>query len=534
MQTEDVASRVQEIVRSYADPDRSVADRLCDSHPADAVAFTFVGPEAGQTVVTYGQLADRSRRAASVLYQLGVRRGDRVASLMGKGVELPTMMLGTWRLGAVYVPLFTAFAGEAVSDRLERADAKVVVVDVAQFEKVATSTAVTVVVGDAPAGSLEWEHLVDVAEPWTGDAPTGPDVPLVHMFTSGTTGKPKAVVHPISYVAGWQSYLEFGLGVDAASRFWCGADPGWAYGLYTAIVGPLASGIPSILATSTFSPGASWDVLEDLRVTDFAVAPTALRAMRNSGDERPLPDLRRLSSAGEPLTPDVLEWTRTLGVPVHDHFGQTEVGMPAGFPHHPAIEVPVVAQAMGASLPGWEVLVIDAVDDAPAPTGTTGRLAIAANSPFLTFTGYGVDRDSPGDRFTADGRYYLTGDLATLDENGILHFSSRDDDVILMAGYRIGPFEIESSLLAHAAVREVAVVAAPDEARGEVVCAFVVLGDGTLPSDELAEELRQWVRRNYGAHAYPRRIEFVDALPKTESGKIQRAVLRRGLAEPSS
>lgn len=534
MPTRDVEERVREIVRAFADPERSVADHLCDCHPADAVAFTFVGSGLESITVTFGELADRSRRAATVFHDLGVREGDRIASLMGKGLDLSTTILAAWRLGAVYVPLFTAFASEAINDRLVRADAKVVVTDAAQHSKLVDAVSTVLVAGPAVDGARSLDELLRAAEPWTGKAPTGPDVPIVHMFTSGTTGKPKAVVHPKSYAAGWQGYLEFGLGVTESSTYWCGADPGWAYGLYAAIVAPMAAGIPSIMTTATFSPAATWDVLETLQVTDFAAAPTALRAMRNSGGERPLPHLRRLSSAGEPLTPDVLEWTRTLDAPVHDHFGQTEIGMPVGFPHHPDIEIPLEPKAMGPRLPGWEVLVIDAVDDMPAETGTTGRLAISTSSSFFTFTGYGVGRDHRGDRFTGDGRYYLTGDLATLDESGILHFSSRDDDVILMAGYRIGPFEIESSLLGHPAVREVAIVAAADEVRGEIVCAFVVLAEGVDPSDELVEDLQQWVKSNYGAHAYPRRVEFVDALPKTESGKIQRAVLRRRLASPTA
>jgi acetyl-CoA synthetase len=249
--------------------------------------------------------------------------------------------------------------------------------------------------------------------------------------------------------------------------------------------------------------------------------------MRACGAQRPLPFLRRLSSAGEPLPPDVLEWTTSLGVPVHDQFGQTELGMPAGFPHHPALEIPVQASAMGRSLPGWSVTVLSMDSDDEAAPDQVGRLAIDVNnSPFHTFTGYGVERNQLADRLTQDGRYYLTGDLASLDGSGVLHFSSRDDDVILMAGYRIGPFEVESSLLGHPAVREVAVVAAPDEARGEVVHAFIVPSEDVTPDQDLVKTLQQWVKDTYAAHAYPRRITFVGTLPKTASGKIQRADLR--------
>jgi acetyl-CoA synthetase len=348
------------------------------------------------------------------------------------------------------------------------------------------------------------------------------------MFTSGTTGKPKTVVHPKMYAAGWHSYQKFALGVTGDAVFWSAADPGWAYGLYTAIIAPLAAGTTSLLTTGTFDPMATWEVLDRDHVTDFAAAQTALRAMRACGGQRPLPFLRHLSSAGEPLSPDVLEWTTSLGVPVHDQFGQTELGMPAGFPHHPALEIPVQASAMGRSLPGWSVTVLSMDSDDAAGPNEVGRLAIdVGDSPFYTFTGYGVERNEPADRLTRDGRYYLTGDLATLDESEVLHFSSRDDDVILMAGYRIGPFEVESSLLRHPDVREVAVVAAPDEARGEVVHAFVVPSENVTPDEDLIKALQQWVKDTYAAHAYPRRITFVANLPKTPSGKIQRVDLRR-------
>lgn len=335
-------------------------------------------------------------------------------------------------------------------------------------------------------------------------------------------------MHPVRYAAGWQGYLEFGLGAGSDSVFWCGADPGWAYGLYTAIVAPLAAGVPTILLRGGFSALTTWKVLEDLAVTDFAAAPTVYRGLRAS--DAPIPEglvVRRLSSAGEPLTPEVNEWARTaLGLEVHDHYGQTELGMPIGFPHHPQLERPVLAGAMGVALPGWRITVLHESDDVPAAPGQPGRLAaVVADSPFMTFHGYvgGVGSD----RFRAEGAYFLTGDIASIDTDAIVRFSARDDDVIIMAGYRIGPFDIESTLLQHSSVKECAVVAGPDDVRGEVVEAFVVLAPGTPESGELIGELQKWVKDNYAAHAYPRRIHFVETLPKTPSGKIQRAQLRR-------
>lgn len=529
MSNASIDDRVREIVRQIDDPATDVAGQFCDRYDPESAAFTFVDAEGVAVEYTYGDLADRSKRIAQVLHDLGVRQGDRVATLMGKSFDLPSVLLATWRLGAVYVPLFTAFAPDAVQDRLERADAKVIVTDSRQRGKVRSGSWKVLVSGspDAPEGL---DAVCGEVSPWEGVSPTGPQVPIVHIFTSGTTGKPKAVVHTKTFASGWLGYLEFGLGVTGESRFWSAADPGWGYGLYTAIIAPLACGYHSVMTTGAFDPSASWDLLERLAITDFAAAPTVLRAMRDSGAARPLPALARISTAGEPLTADVFEWTASLGAQAHDHFGQTEIGMVAGFPHNPRLTVAVQPRSMGVSFPGWTLVVLDPLSDVLVPDGTTGRLAIdVARSPFLAFDGYGVGRDVSGDRFAGDGAYYVTGDLASI-EDGLFRFLSRDDDVILMAGYRIGPFEIETSLRAHPAVREAAIVAAPDAQRGEIVCAFIVLEADVNGSDELSSELQRWVKTNYAAHAYPRRIIFVESMPKTESGKIKRALLRRSLA----
>ena len=245
--------------------------------------------------------------------------------------------------------------------------------------------------------------------------------------------------------------------------------------------------------------------------------------------------LQRLSSAGEPLTAEVNEWAEpTLGLTVHDHYGQTELGMTIGYPHHPDLEVPVVAQSMGVALPGWAVTVLEEGSSTPADVGEPGLLAIeVAASPLMTFTGY-ADGRSTTQRFTADGAFYLTGDLAIRTADGTLRFSSRDDDVIIMAGYRIGPFDVESVLAQHDSVAECAVVAAPDPVRGEVIEAFVVLRADATATDDLTRELQDHVRTRYAAHAYPRRVHVVANLPKTPSGKIQRGELRRQLRDAAA
>jgi acetyl-CoA synthetase len=532
------AERVDELAATFGAVDAQVAWLLCDRHPADDVAFTVVDAAGEASVLTFGQLAADSHRYARALQGLGVGPGDRVATLMGKSAELVTVILATWRLGAVYVPLFTAFAPQAIALRLEGSGARVVIVDPDQRHKLVPGPdmpedprrSIVVTRGSASNDELVLTDLVHAASPQPVPAiAVGGSGALVHMFTSGTTGKPKGVVHPVSYIAGWQAYLEYSLGVTRESSYWCAADPGWAYGLYAAIVAPMAAGIPSLLLAGGFAVETTWRTLIDHQITDFAAAPTVYRALRSSSV--PVPAglrLQRASSAGEPLTPEVNEWAGTaLALQVHDHFGQTEVGMVLANHHHVELARPLKPGSMGRAVPGWSVTVLAEDRDEPAATGVIGRVAIdVAASPLMTFRGYDSANLKRGNKFTADGRWYLTGDVGAMDADGDFFFSSRDDDVIIMAGYRIGPFEIESVLCQHEAVAECSVIAAPDPIRREVIEAYVVLRAGTTGSAELACELQHLVKTRYAAHAYPRTIHFIDSLPKTPSGKIQRHVLR--------
>jgi acetyl-CoA synthetase len=476
---------------------------------------------------------------AHALAGLGVGRGDRVASLMDKGPDLVTLIVAVWRLGAVYVPLFTAFGPQAIALRLEGSGARVVVVDPAHGRKLVPGP-------DLPAhperrilltGSDTPEHdddlllaeLVSAAssEPLERVAVGGSGA-LVHMFTSGTTGKPKGVVRPVSYLAGWHGYLEFALGVTADSTYWCAADPGWAYGLYSAIAAPLSAGLPTVLVSGGFTVEGTWRVLVDHQVTDFTAAPTVYRSLRSANV--PVPTglvLQRVSSAGEPLTPEVNDWAGgALGLQVHDHFGQTEVGMVLANCHHPALAGPLKRGSMGPAIPGWTLNVLADDDDVPAGIGVLGRVAVdVPASPAMTFTDY-QQAGQADSKFSTDRRWYLTGDSGRVDADGHFFFSSRDDDVIIMAGYRIGPFEIESVLAQHPAVAECAVVAAPDEVRGEVIEAHIVLRHGSVEGPELVTDLQQFVKTRYAAYAYPRIVRFHEQLPKTPSGKIQRYLLR--------
>jgi len=546
--------RVAELLQQVDQPEVSAAELLCDRHPADAVAFTVVEQDLSSVDLTYGQLRETSERVAAALAGLGVGPGDRVATLMGKSVDLPGVLLGIWRLGAVQVPLFTAFAPPAIAQRALASGTKVIVADADQRAKLDAGEDIpadapwqVVVIGtDQPqAGDLALTQLLAAASTGTAAAVTAPQAPMVEIFTSGTTGVPKGVVVPVRAIAAFQSYLELGLDVRAEDVFWNAADPGWAYGLYYGILGPLASGRRNLLLHAGFDPALCFAVLQRFGVTNFAAAPTVYRTLRAAPAPENRVALRCASSAGEPLTPEVIEWAQEcFGVPVRDHYGQTEHGMMIINAWAEDLRAELRPGSMGRSYPGWTATVLrsasdnDSASDTEAEPGELGQVAIDTTaSPLMFFTGYSgapeeAAQEKTAERFTADGRYYLTGDAGTRDAEGFYFFSARDDDVIIMAGYRIGPFEIESVLVTHPAVADVAVVGMPDELRGEVVEAFVVLREGVPESAELVAELQQLVKTRYAAHAYPRRVHFLAAIPKTPSGKSQRYLLRKGPARP--
>jgi acetyl-CoA synthetase len=529
--------RVDELLALYGDAKASVAALLCDRHDPDALAYRIIGPDLSAEDLSYGDLRRESEKFSAALRLLGIGPGDRVATLMGKSRHYLVTLMGIWRLGAVHVPLFTAFAPSAIALRLLGSGAKTVVCDAAQQSKLAPGGEIpatppwsVITTGSPPEGALSLDELMEQQRAGIPAAAMGGDAPFVHIYTSGTTGSPKGVVVPIRALASFHVYAEIGLGLQPDDVFWCAADPGWAYGLYFGIMASFATGTPSILLEGGFSPEATMAVLGKESVTNFAAAPTVYRALRSSNQSPPSPlRLRCASSAGEPLTPEVNDWAeQALGVTVHDHYGQTEAGMLINNHHHHALRRPVKPGSMGQTMPGWKAVILHPERDEELPANELGRVAmVTAKSPLSWFQGYDGDELKSSEKFTANGRWYLTGDTGLVDDEGYFHFSARDDDVIIMAGYRIGPFEIESAMATHAAVAESAVIAIPDEVRGEVIEAYVVLREGHAPSAELARDIQNWVKSRYAAHAYPRKVHFAQALPKTPSGKIQRFALKQ-------
>ena len=530
----------EQLLAIYDIPGASAAEFLCDRHDPDAVAFTIIDADLSGRDITYGELKTESEKVAAALAELGVSEGDRVATLMSKSADLVFTLVGIWRLGAVHMPLFTAFAWPAIEMRITGGDAKVIISDADQRGKIEKTDVPVVVAGladcpEAREGDLDLATIVAAQEPGRPAAVTGPNAGMVMLFTSGTTGTPKGVVVPVRALAAFHQYIETGLDVRADDVFWNGADPGWAYGLYYGILGPLAVGRRSLLLHARYSPELAFAVLQYFHVTNFAAAPTVYRTMRAKADIAPADvTLRRASAAGEPLTPEVIDWSvKQFGVEVRDQYGQTEHGMFIINPWHDALREDVRPGSMGVPLPGWSCTVLAADADVPAPAGELGRVAIdVPASPLMWFTGYHEAPEKTAERFSADGRWYYTGDAAKLDADGHFYFSSRDDDVIIMSGYRIGPFDVESVLAQHPDVLESAVIGVPDDLAGEVLEAYVVLREGVLPDgvfddDDKVSELQKWVKTEFAAHAFPRKIHFARELPKTPSGKIQRFLLRK-------
>lgn len=547
-----IAKSVEELLAEYDTPDACLAEFLCDRHDPEAVAFTIVSDGAdGQFDVfslTYGQLRADSEKAAAALAEMGVQEGDCVATLMAKSRDLVTVLLGLWRLGAVHVPLFTAFAWQAIDMRLQGSQAKVIVTDPDQRDKIEQTSAQVVVAGDgahAKDGDLVLSEVLANAGEAPAAARRGSDATMVILYTSGTTGTPKGVMIPVRALAAFHQYMEVGLDVTHEDVFWNAADPGWAYGLYYGILGPMATGMTNILLTAKYSPDKAMKVLQELGVTNFAAAPTIYRTIRAEFSEPTSPvRLRCASSAGEPLTPEIVTWSREFfGCEVRDQYGQTEHGMFIVNPWHPQYCNEPKVGSMGSALPGWECEVLDAVDDVAMERvdmtseqardeKLMGRVAIdVPASPLMWFKGYLDAPEKTAERFSPDKRWYYTGDAGKRDADGLFYFASRDDDVVIMAGYRIGPFDVESVLVQDPDVVESAVIGVPDALRGEVLEAFVVLRSGIPATDEAADakekELQQLVKTRFAAHAYPRTIHFVEHLPKTPSGKVQRFVLRK-------
>jgi len=499
----------------------------CDRHVGgNRVALNWEGRDGSSAQYSFEQLQQSAARLANVLKAQGVGVGDRVAGLMPRTAELLITVLATWRLGAVYQPLFTAFGPKAIEHRLEQSGAKAVVTEPLNRSKLDdVHGCPTIICVGARDGSSDVDFHTALAAASDHCEPVllGADAPFLLMFTSGTTGPAKPLEVPLRAIVAFQGYMRDAIDLRPEDNFWNLADPGWAYGLYYAVTGPLALGHSTTFFDGPFSVESTCRVINKYAISNLAGSPTAYRLLIAAGSEFSAPikgRLRVVSSAGEPLNPEVIRWfADELGVTIHDHYGQTELGMVLC--NHHGLQHPVHLGSAGFAVPGHRIVVLDEQAN-ELPAGQPGILAVdREQSPLCWFAGY---HGLPTKSFV--GKYYLSGDTVELNSDGSISFVGRSDDVITTSGYRVGPFDVESALIEHPAVIVAAVVGKPDPERTELIKAFVVLASGQQPSEELAEALKQHVRQRLYAHAYPREIEFVSELPKTPSGKLQRFILR--------
>jgi acetyl-CoA synthetase len=521
----------------------NIAHEAVDRHATgprrDHIAIRWLCKDGRVEEFAYSGLARLTNRFANLLRSLGVVKGDRVFTLAGRIPELYVAALGTLKHRAVYCPLFSAFGPEPIRTRLALGGARVLVTTPALYQrKVAPIRSelsaldhVLLVADGGPTnvpGTLDYHGLMAGQSDEYAIGPTDPDdVALLH-FTSGTTGTPKGAVHVHVAVVAHHVSGRLALDLRPDDVFWCTADPGWVTGTSYGIIAPLTNGVTTLVDEAQFDADRWYRTLQDHRVTVWYTAPTAIRMLMNAGAELArrydLRSVRFAASVGEPLNPEAVIWgNKVLRRPFRDNWWQTETGG-IMIANTPGLEVR--PGSMGKPLPGVVAAIIrqagDRVEEITDPD-MPGELALRTGWPSM-FRGYWNDPDRYAKCFAAG--WYLTGDLARRDADGYFWFVGRKDDVIKSAGHLIGPFEVESTLLAHPAVAEAGVIGKPDPVALELVKAFVALKQGFTAGDELRRELLGFARSRLGPAVAPKEIEFVETLPRTRSGKIMRRLLK--------
>lgn len=514
-------------------------DRHAEGELKNKVALYWENEAGEQKEFTFWQLKNLSNQFANVLKKLGVDRGERVFIFLPRIPELYVSFLGTLKIGAIAGTLFQAFGPSGLFDRLSISGAKVLVTNrelakrvyevkrrLPQLEKV-------IIVDDRPKHSFEvdFQKAINQSSTKFKVAHMDKDDYAFELFTSGTTGKPKGVVH--SHYAILQEYMtvEWVLDVHNSDIVWVTADPGWVTGVAYGMLGSWSAGASLVCYDGRFDAAKWYKILEKYQVSVWYTAPTAIRMLAKAGvgsaKRYDLSNLRHLASVGEPLNPEAIRFgLKAYRLPFHDNWWQTEIGgiCIANFP-----VLDIKLGSMGKPIPGVYAAIVDDKGK-ELPVNIEGNLALKPNFPSLMetiwrrphkFQSYFLPRGKAG-----KNGWYITGDRAYKDKDGYFWFVARADDVIKTAGERVGPFEVESALLEHPAVAEAGVIGKPDPERGEIIKAFCVLKLGHSPSEVLKQEISMFVKKNLAGHAYPREVEFVESLPKTRSGKIMRRVLK--------
>jgi acyl-coenzyme A synthetase/AMP-(fatty) acid ligase len=471
---------------------------VLERFPASKLALVALDSDGRRRDWHFGELVARSAGLSGAFAARGIGRGDVVMTLVGNRIEWVLSLLACWRMGAVALPCNTMLRRADLELRVAAAEPKLCVGEEGPLAELpagvpamTTADVATVLDEDRPQETPAQVEGLDA------------DEPALIVFTSGTTGEPRGAVHAQRYLTGQRAQAEHWLGARDGDLAWCTTATGWSKSARNVFVAPWLMGAAAVIEDARFEPAERLRRVEELAVTVLCQAPTEYRMLAKRAELRPLPGVRRMVSAGEPLNPEVIDaFAAATGLEIADGYGQTETGQVTGNLVGDAVR----PGSMGRPLPGLETRVAE------------GELQLWAASSPTFFSGY-----LGGERF--EGDWWPTGDLVRADDDGYLYFEGRNDDIILTAGYRVGPFEVESALVSHPAVAEAAAVAAPDPERGAVVRAIVVLRAGQ-PSEQLATELQEHCKRLTAPYKFPRIVEFADELPKTASGKIRRSLLR--------
>lgn len=503
----------------------NAVDRHLGTWRKNKIALYWEGEDGSQKKYTFEEIANLSSQYGRFLKKLGVRRGDRVFIFLPRVPELYFSFLGILKIGAIAGALFSAFKEQALYDRLDNSGASILI----------TNSKLKNRVEKIRKKLKNLKHILVIDDPQFQDKfkktssklrvlEMDPQDPAFMLYTSGTTGKPKGVVH--RHLAILQEHLtaKWVLDLKDTDTYWCTADPGWVTGIAYEILGSWSNGVATIVYEGRFDPKRWYQILEKYKVTIWYTAPTAIRMLMSAGSHlfknHNLTSLRHLASVGEPLNPEAIRWgLKVFNLPFHDNWWQTETGGIC-IANYPCLDIKL--GSMGKPVPGVEAGIVDD-HGKELRLGQEGNLALRPGWASMMIKIW--RRPKKYKSYFTHG-WYLSGDRAYKDKDGYFWFIGRADDVIKTAGERVGPFEVESSLVEHDAVVEAGVIGKPDKIRGEIIKAFVVLKKGVSPSEKLKEELSLYVKTHLAGHAYPREVEFIDKLPKTRSGKIMRRVLK--------
>jgi acetyl-CoA synthetase len=522
------------------------------------IAYIWESEQGETKSVSYFALHREVSKFSNVLKSFGVKKGDRVTIYMGRVMEQVIAMLACARIGAVHSVVYGGFSTEALHERIENSQSKVLITcdgsyqrgKVVELKRIANEAAdrsgyVDTIICvqrvknevEMVAGRDHWYHKLmemPIASSKCEAKILDAEDPLFMLYTSGTTGKPKAILHTHGgYMVGTYTSLKYVFDIHDEDRYWCAADPGWITGHSYIVYGPLLNGATSMIyegAPNFPYPDRWWSIVEKYGINILYTAPTAIRGLMRYGDAWPrrhdLSSLRLLGSVGEPINPEAWRWYyETIGnseCPIMDTWWQTETGM---FMITPMPSVPLKPGSGTRPFPG---ILMDILDDDgnPVANGEEGNLVIKNPWPSMMRTIYGDDERYKTQYWSKYPGYYLTGDSAKRDEDGYYWVIGRVDDVIKVSGYRLGTAEIESALVSHPSVAEAAAIGLPHELKGNAIYTYVILVNGVNPTEELKLELTQHVGKEVGPIAKPQSVEFVDSLPKTRSGKIMRRVLK--------